>query len=405
MPPDKSSNRLIRFDAWSLDTNSGELARDGEKIRLQEQPLQILQALLANPGQVVTREELVARLWPKGIVDFETGLNTAIRRLRAALREDADAPRFIETLPRRGYRFIGRIEEPHSAAPSTEAEHELQTLMLGSGESGAKRTDCLVIVHAPQQTDVGRRYALDRDITTIGRGLENDIVLASQSVSRRHTRIEFRDGKTWVVDEASTNGTFLNDDTKPTRNGPMVPGDVLRVGDRVFAYLAGPDVDTQHQELILRIAMTDNATGASSRKHLDILLQEEIARAQRHNRPLSMLMIGVDHAREQNTGFGELINEATLRTFSTTLHKRLRPEDRLARYGDREFCVVMPETTMSGALKMVDELQGLLGTASGITTKVVVTAGAVTLQDGMKLPDMYRSAEDALTDARRRQPR
>ena len=395
-PTEKPFVRTIRFDGWSLDPNSAELARAGEKIRLQEQPLQILQALLANPGQVVTREELVARLWPKGIVDFETGLNTAIRRLRAALREDADAPRYIETLPRRGYRFIGRID---AAAP--ESEHDLQTLMLGAGDAAVRRTDCLVIVHAPQQADVGRRYALDREVTSIGRGLENDIVLVSQSVSRRHTRVEFRGGETWVVDAASTNGTFINDDSKPTRDAPIAPGDMLRVGDRVFAYLSGPDVDTQYQELILRIAMTDSATGASSRKHLDVLLQEEMQRAQRHGRPLSMLMIGVDHARDRQTDFGELISEATLRTFSTTLHQRLRPEDRLARYGEREFCVVMPETALAGALKIADELQGLIGGTAAGTAKVVITAGAVTLQDGMKLGDMYRAAEDALTAARR----
>lgn len=397
MPTDKQSFiRPIRFDGWTLDPNSAELARDGEKVRLQEQPLQILQALLANPGQVVTREELVARLWPKGIVDFETGLNTAIRRLRAALHEDADAPRYIETLPRRGYRFIGQLD-----AAKPESEHELQTLMLGAGDAAVRRNDCLVIIHAPQQQDVGRRYALDKEVTSIGRGLENDIVLVSQSVSRRHTRVEFRSGKTWVVDAASTNGTFINDDTKPTRDGPVSPGDVLRIGDRVFAYLSGPDVDTQYQELILRIAMTDSATGASSRKHLDVLLQEEIQRAQRHSRPLSMLMIAVDNARDRQNDFGELISEATLRNFSTTLHKRLRPEDRLARYGEREFCVVMPETSLPGALKLVEELQGLIGTTAPGTTKIVIAAGAVTLQDGMKLSEMYRAAEDALSEARR----
>jgi len=384
---------ILRFDGWSLDPNSAELTREGEKIRLQEQPLQILQALLANPGQVVTRDELVARLWPKGIVDFETGLNTAIRRLRAALREDADAPRYIETLPRRGYRFIGRLE---AAAPAS--EHELQTLMMGAGGSTQRRTDCLVIIHAPQQVDVGRRYALDKDVTGIGRGLENDIVLVSQNVSRRHTRIEFRDGKPWVVDEASTNGTFINEETQPTRDGPLAPGDSLRVGDRVFVYLSGPDVDAQHQELILRVAMIDSATGASTRKHLDVLLQEEIQRAQRHARPLSMLMIGVDQARDRPGDFGELLSESTLRMFSTTLHKRLRPEDRLARYGEREFCVVMPETPLTGALKIVDELPALLGG----TSKVVVAAGAVALEDGMKLAEMYRAAEDALIQARRR---
>lgn len=389
----------IHFNGWSLDPNSGELTRGAEKVRLQEQPLQILQALLASPGQVVTREELVHRLWPKGIVDFETGLNTAIRRLRAALREDADAPRYIETLPRRGYRFIGTLD----AAASAGQDHELQTLLTGAGDSASRRMDCLVLIQAPAQQDVGRRFALDKDTTSIGRGLENDIVLASQSVSRRHTRIEFRDEQAFVVDAASTNGTFINDDSKPVRDGRLHVGDTLRVGDRAFAYLGGRDLEAKYQELILRIAMTDSASGATSRQHLDTLLTEEIQRAQRHDRPLSILMIGVDHTRERHGEFGELISDATLRSFATTLNKRLRPQDRLARYGDREFCVVMPETALAGALKIAEELPALIvgATASG-TSPVTIKTGAASLDSDMRLADMYRTAEASLNAVRTR---
>jgi two-component system cell cycle response regulator len=401
--------RSLRFDGWSLDTDSGELFRDGEKIRLQEQPLQILQALLSTPGRVVTREELVARLWPKGIVDFETGLNTAMRRLRAALREDADAPRYIETLPRRGYRFIGTLDAtpatptptPLSGQARTQ-DHELQTQLLGTGEASARRTDCLVIVTAPAQLDVGRRYPLDKDVTTIGRGLENDVVLPSQSVSRRHTRVEFRGGLTYVVDGASTNGTFINSGDKPVRDGPLHPGDLLHVGDRTFVYLRGTDIDAQYQELVLSMTMTDTASGAASRKHLDTLLSEEIQRAQRHSRPLSLLMMGVDRARERQSEFGELISDSTLRAFVTTLRKRLRPQDRLGRYGDREFCVVMPETTLAGAEKIAEELPVLIsGTASGAAS-LVITIGVTSLEQARQLADMYRAAEESLHQARRR---
>ena len=97
----------ISFDGWTLHRDSGELARDGSRVRLQDLPFQILDELLSRPGEVVTREQLIARLWPKTVVDFDTNLNSGVRRLRAALGDDADAPRYIETLPRRGYRYIG----------------------------------------------------------------------------------------------------------------------------------------------------------------------------------------------------------------------------------------------------------------------------------------------------------
>lgn len=108
----------IRFDGWTVRRQPRELLRDGKRIRLQDQPLQILVELLTHPGELVTREHLIAQLWPKRIVDFDTALNTAVRRLRAALGDEAETPRYIETTPRQGYRFIGTVV---SAAPPTPA--------------------------------------------------------------------------------------------------------------------------------------------------------------------------------------------------------------------------------------------------------------------------------------------
>src|SRR5919201_5769974 len=102
--------RLLRFEAFELDVRSRELRKGKQRIRLQEQPFEILRMMLERPGDFVTREDLARRLWPEGtFVDFEHSLNAAVKRLRAALGDDADNPRFVETLPRRGYRFIGAI--------------------------------------------------------------------------------------------------------------------------------------------------------------------------------------------------------------------------------------------------------------------------------------------------------
>jgi DNA-binding winged helix-turn-helix (wHTH) protein/tetratricopeptide (TPR) repeat protein len=109
----------VFFDGWTLCRQSGELLRNGSRIRLQSQPLQILEELLAHPGELVTREQLIARLWPKGVVDYDTALNSAVRRLRTALGDRAEAPRYIETIPRRGYRFIGRLDARVAAPAAT----------------------------------------------------------------------------------------------------------------------------------------------------------------------------------------------------------------------------------------------------------------------------------------------
>lgn len=105
------SQRLIRFGVFELDLQAGELRRQGARVKLQEQPLLILQTLLENPGRVVTREELRKRIWPANtFVAFDHGLYSALARLREALGDSAESPRFIETIPRRGYRFIAPVE-------------------------------------------------------------------------------------------------------------------------------------------------------------------------------------------------------------------------------------------------------------------------------------------------------
>jgi DNA-binding winged helix-turn-helix (wHTH) protein len=113
---------VIQFGIFSVDIRVGELRRNGSRVRLQEQPFQILLALLERPGEVVTREELQKRLWSSDtFVDFDHSLNAAIRRLREALQDSAENPRFIETVARRGYRFIAPV---HGAAPVALAKAE-----------------------------------------------------------------------------------------------------------------------------------------------------------------------------------------------------------------------------------------------------------------------------------------
>ena len=108
IPP---SSRTIRFGVFELDPRAGELRKHGLKIKLQEQPFEVLVILLERPGEVATREEIQQKLWPADtFVDFKHGINAAVKRLREALDDTADNPRFVETLARRGYRFIAPVD-------------------------------------------------------------------------------------------------------------------------------------------------------------------------------------------------------------------------------------------------------------------------------------------------------
>lgn len=127
-----SANKVFRFGSYQADARTGELHKEGARVRLQEQPFQVLLMLLERPGELVTREEIQARLWgAETFVDFDHSLNTAINKLRETLNDSATEPRYIETLARRGYRFLAAVE----TAGSTEAGAAAEAAPEASPES------------------------------------------------------------------------------------------------------------------------------------------------------------------------------------------------------------------------------------------------------------------------------
>ncbi len=111
MPAPQSNSKIARFGVFELDLSAGELRKNGRKIRLQEQPFQVLASLIEHPGEVVSREDLRQKLWPSDtFVDFDHSLNTAINKVREALGDSASNPRYVETLARRGYRFVAPVQ-------------------------------------------------------------------------------------------------------------------------------------------------------------------------------------------------------------------------------------------------------------------------------------------------------
>src|SRR5215470_11597512 len=110
MEPGAASSKIYRFGLFETDVAKGTLTRNGIRVKLQDQPFRVLILLLERPGEIVTRDELRQRLWPEGTyVDFDGSLNVILKKLRAAIDDDSDNPRFIETVPRHGYRFIAPV--------------------------------------------------------------------------------------------------------------------------------------------------------------------------------------------------------------------------------------------------------------------------------------------------------
>src|ERR1700678_2384097 len=114
----RNGNRTVRFGAFEADLLSGEVRKSGSRVKLQDQPVKVLQILLERPGVLVTREELQTRIWPEeNYGDFDHAVNVAVGKLRTALGDSADNPSFIETVARRGYRFVATLECPAVETP------------------------------------------------------------------------------------------------------------------------------------------------------------------------------------------------------------------------------------------------------------------------------------------------
>jgi DNA-binding winged helix-turn-helix (wHTH) protein len=156
----------LRFDAYQVDLRTGELRKHGHKIRLAGRPFQILALLLEQPGELLTRKELQERLWPADtFVDFEHGVNAAIQTLRRALCDSHKNPRYIETLPRRGYRFIAAVERVQAAAATAAAAPAIAAPAVAAPvppkqPAATSAESSLVGQVATIQDDAGRNFVL-----------------------------------------------------------------------------------------------------------------------------------------------------------------------------------------------------------------------------------------------------
>jgi DNA-binding winged helix-turn-helix (wHTH) protein len=161
--------RHVNFGPFELDVRSGELRKGSTRLKVPDQSIEILKALIEHPGELVTREQLRERLWlANTFVDFEHGLNAAIRRLREALGDSAEAPKYIETLPRRGYRFIGSVEGvpvlvavPEASVPIESTASVARTTSPSLGSHPAHGTpdtgDAALDLGAPSTTSISTR--------------------------------------------------------------------------------------------------------------------------------------------------------------------------------------------------------------------------------------------------------
>ena len=285
-------------------------------------------------------------------------------------------------------------------------ESEIKTRVTPFAEpqiSTESAQDCLVVIYAPSSNQLGKRFSLGEGAVRIGRGMENDVVLQSDSVSRRHARIEVRGAGYRVADMASTNGTYVNDEI--VDDAQLNRGDQIKIGDTILKFLSGADLESQYHETIYRMTIMDGLTGVHNKRHFIEQLDRELSRAARHRRPLTLVMCDIDHFKEVNDEFGHLAGDHVLKEVAQLCKSRIRPDDVIARYGGEELALILPETELAGGVLIADELRRIIaGTRFAFEDEdidVTVSCGVAELDLGWSSYDFVKAADHQLYEAKR----
>jgi diguanylate cyclase (GGDEF)-like protein len=285
-------------------------------------------------------------------------------------------------------------------------ESEIKTRVTPFSEpqiSTGAGQDCLVVIYAPSSNQLGKRFSLANGAVRIGRGVENDVILFSDSVSRRHARVEKRDVDYHVVDMLSTNGTYVNDDL--VRDRQLRRGDQIKIGDTIMKFLSGADLESQYHETIYRMTIMDGLTGIHNKRYLVEQLDRELSRATRHGRPLALVICDIDHFKRVNDEFGHLAGDHVLKEVAQLAKSRLRPDDVIARYGGEEFAVILPETDLRGGIQIADELRKMIATEAFVFEEedidVTISCGVAQLDPTWRAYDFVRAADEQLYEAKR----
>ena len=297
------------------------------------------------------------------------------------------------------------IVKPGALAATTPPNPTRLTRLSLIGEKARPAGACIVLIHAQDRSHLGRKWTLSgEDTVTIGRDAGATIVIDAASVSRSHVRIEPRGRDYALVDLHSTNGTFLND--RLVSEQTLRDGDRFKVGPAIFKFFAGGDVEAQYHEEIYSLMVTDALTQASTKRFFLETLEREIVRAQRHGRPLSLVMFDIDHFKKINDTHSHLAGDEVLRELGATIRAQVRAEECFARYGGEEFALVLPEATREGAVGVAEKfraaVEGHRFTFDGAVIPVTISLGVAELGADMKTPQqLMKAADDKLYESKR----
>jgi two-component system, cell cycle response regulator len=267
----------------------------------------------------------------------------------------------------------------------------------------ARADDCLVVIHAHDPEARLRRFRLKAHPLRIGRLADNQVAFGDDSVSRRHARIEGREDGWYVMDVGSSNGTLVNG-REVTGHMRLVNGDRIKIGRNILKYLSGDDVEAAYFEEIYLQTITDPLTQLHNRRYFDEALERECLRAQRHQRPLSLLVVDVDRFKRINDDLGHLTGDYVLHALAERVRSAF-PNDTVARYGGEELAVILAETSLAEARALAERLRAGVEKATLTFQRNVIriTVSIGCAQHGAedaRAADLFRRADESLYRAK-----
>ncbi len=270
-----------------------------------------------------------------------------------------------------------------------------------TGSRRAVEANLILIAH-PHDEMLGTRFRLrPRGELSIGRSSSADISMPEvQSLSRHHARLHHRGAMVEIEDLRSTNGTFVNDQ-RILSSKPLHSGDRFQLGAAHFKFLHEQDPEHAYHEAIYHLVMTDGLTQAFNKRKLDEELAREYARAQRHQRPLSLILFDLDHFKEVNDTYGHLCGDFVLQQIARRTTEHLRPEQVFARAGGEEFVILSPEMEVEGSLELAEKLREEFESEAfryaELEVKITCSFGVAALDSGMQRPhDLYEAADKSM---------